>query len=127
MPRPLRAHYHPRKGRGNAIFARGYYTVPWCALATINVQAGVSDRPRSLDRMSLPSDGLAPSKTSPQFTGERIGSTEKDVGGALACKVWGKSKTGNRSREAPRLRPKRQQSGRVAGFRQSPVWPGSRG
>jgi hypothetical protein len=37
--------------------------------------------------MSLPSDGLAPSKPSPQFTGERIGSTEKDVGATRAIAI----------------------------------------
>ena len=64
--------------------------VQYCALvalATINVQAAVSDGPRSLDRISLPSDGLAPSKPSPQFTGERIGSTEKDVGATRAIAI----------------------------------------
>src|ERR1017187_2798236 len=87
MPRPLRAYYHPRKGAETRFLREGTILCPGVPLATINVQAGVSDRPRSLDRMSLPSDGLAPSKPSPQFTGERIGSTEKDVGATRAIAI----------------------------------------
>src|ERR1022692_1231378 len=87
MPRPLRAYYHPRKGAGTRFLREGTILCPGVPLATINVQAGVSDRPRSLDRISLPSDGLAPSKPSPQFTGERIGSTEKDVGATRAIAI----------------------------------------
>jgi len=48
---------------------------------------GLSDRPRSLDRISLPSEGLAPSKPHPQFAGERIGSTENHVGATRAIAI----------------------------------------
>ena len=49
--------------------------------------ARASDRPRSHDRMPLPSDALDPSKLHTQFAGDRIGSTEKDVGAIHAIAI----------------------------------------
>lgn len=47
----------------------------------------VSDRPRSHDRISLPSEALDPSKLRPRFAGDRIGSIEYDVGATRATAI----------------------------------------
>ena len=88
MPMILWADCHPRSGaQALSCWREGTILHHGAPLTPIKIHVGLSDRPRSRDRISLPAEGIAPAKQHPQFAGDRIGSTENDVGPIRAIAI----------------------------------------